>query len=54
MNQKDSDRIHELCSLIEQEQDRDKFLALVKELNRILNVQRATLPGKIQDDSDSG
>ncbi|MGD0212095.1 MAG: hypothetical protein ABSB87_02610 [Terriglobales bacterium] len=54
MNQKDSDRIHELCSLIEQEQDREKFLALVKELNRILNVQGSTLPDKIPDDSDIG
>jgi hypothetical protein len=39
MNQKDTDRIHELCSLITVEQDRQKFLALVEELNRILSVQ---------------
>jgi hypothetical protein len=37
MNRADSDRIHELCSLIEKEQDRGKFLQLVEELNRLLN-----------------
>jgi hypothetical protein len=31
-----SDRIHELCSRIAIEQDREKFLSLVKELNRLL------------------
>jgi hypothetical protein len=34
----DSDRIQELCSRIAVEQDREKFLDLVKELNRILAV----------------
>jgi hypothetical protein len=36
MNKADSDRIHELCSLIAVERDRHKFLTLVDELNRIL------------------
>ena len=36
MNKADSDRIHELCSLIAVEKDRHKFLTLVEELNRIL------------------
>ena len=38
MNKAESDRIHELCSLIAVEQDRRKFLELVGELNRILEV----------------
>jgi hypothetical protein len=36
MNKADSDRIHELCSLIAVEQDPQKFLSLCEELNRIL------------------
>jgi hypothetical protein len=39
MNKHDSDRIHELCSLIAVERDRKKFLTLVEELNRILSNQ---------------
>jgi len=39
MNKDDSDRIHELCSLIAVEHDRQKFLKLVEELNRILSAQ---------------
>jgi hypothetical protein len=38
MNKAESDRIHELCSLIAMEQDRRRFLELVEELNRILEV----------------
>ena len=38
MNKTESDRIHELCCLIAVEQDRRKFLDLVGELNRILEV----------------
>jgi len=42
MNKTESDRIHELCSMIAVEQDRRKFLELVSELNHILerNDQR--------------
>jgi hypothetical protein len=40
MNKADSDRIHELCSLIAVEQDRHKFLQLCEELNRVLAVKR--------------
>ncbi len=39
MSKDESDRIHELCSLIAVEQDRQKFLNLVEELNRILSAQ---------------
>jgi hypothetical protein len=46
MNRADSDRIHELCSLIAVEQDRYKFLELVKELNRILGNKEARLHDK--------
>jgi len=43
MNKDDSDRIHELCSLIAVEHDRQKFLKLVEELNRILSAQHQRL-----------
>jgi hypothetical protein len=43
MNKTDSDRIHELCSLIALEQDRRKFLELCEELNRILGAKRERL-----------
>ncbi|MFZ0816755.1 MAG: hypothetical protein WAM78_14615 [Candidatus Sulfotelmatobacter sp.] len=43
MKKADSDRIHQLCSLIAQEQDRAKFLSLVDELNRILKVHEERL-----------
>jgi len=45
MNKADSDRIHELCSLIAVEQDRGKFLELVGELNRILEINDQCLKG---------
>ncbi len=43
MNKAESDRIHELCSLIAVEQDGQKFLQLCEELNRILGVKRERL-----------
>jgi len=43
MNKDESDRIHDLCSLIAVEQDRKKFLTLVEELNRILSAQHQRL-----------
>lgn len=46
MNKDESDRIHELCSLIAVEQDRRKFLHLVEELNRILSAQDRRLQNK--------
>jgi hypothetical protein len=45
MNKTESDRIHELCSLIAVEQDRHKFLELVGELNRILEMNDQRLKG---------
>ena len=51
MNKADSDRIHELCSLIAVEQDRQKFLHLCEELNRILAVKRERLQNnKLSDE----
>ena len=51
MNKADSDRIHELCSLIAVEQDRQKFLQLCEELNRILAVKRERLQNnKLSDE----
>ena len=49
MNEADNDRIYELCSLISVEQDRDKFLALVQELNNILSAGHDQLPEKLED-----
>jgi hypothetical protein len=54
MNKADSDRIHELCSLIAIEQDRHKFLELVKELNRILGKKEARLDNQLHDKEDDG
>ena len=51
MNKADSERIHELCSLIAVEQDRQRFLKLCEELNRILDVKRERLQNnKLSDE----
>ncbi len=49
MNKADSDRIQELCSLIAVEQDRQEFLNLVRELNRILGNKEAQLQNNVDD-----
>jgi len=46
MNQDESARIHELCSLIAIEHDREKFIKLVEELNSILSAQNRRLQGR--------
>jgi hypothetical protein len=46
MNKAESDRIHELCSLIAVEQDRAKFIELVEELNRMLEAKGERLQGR--------
>ncbi len=38
MHKPDSERIRELCSLIEAEHDPQKFLLLVEELNNLLSA----------------
>jgi hypothetical protein len=45
MNQSDSDRIQELCCQIAVELDRQEFLKLVQELNRLLSAK----DGRLQD-----
>lgn len=50
MNKADSERIHELCSLIAVEKDRRKFLTLVEELNRILAAKDDSLRNPTSDD----
>jgi hypothetical protein len=50
MKKADSDRIQELCSLIAVEQDRQKFLKLVEELNRILGAKDERLQQNKPDD----
>jgi hypothetical protein len=52
MNQADSERVHELCSLIEKEQDRQKFLLLVTELNRILSAKDERLKNNNDPDEE--
>ena len=53
MNKADSDRIHELCSLIAVEQNRQRFLKLVEELNRILGAKEERLKDNQPNDSAS-
>lgn len=53
MKKADSDRIHELCSLIEIEEDPEKFLILVTELNRILSTEGARLQNESSDEPES-
>jgi hypothetical protein len=50
MNKANSDRIHELCSLIAVEQNRRKFLNLVEELNRILAAKEERLQKQEPED----
>jgi hypothetical protein len=45
MNKSESERIQELCSLIAVEQNREKFLKLVQELNQLLSAKESD-PGK--------
>ena len=52
MNKADSDRIHQLCSLIAVEQDREKFLHLVEELNAILTAKDMRLQDRKPDKQD--
>jgi len=43
MNKSDSNRIHELCSMIATEQAPEKFRRLVEELNHLLNKKEDRL-----------
>lgn len=54
MNKEDSDRVHELCALIVVEQDREKFLALVEELNRVLSAKDGQFQNNSSVDPTSG
>ncbi len=54
MNKTDSDRIQQLCSLIAVENDHQKFLALVEELNRILSSKGARLRNETQSGKKDG
>jgi hypothetical protein len=54
MNKAESDRIHELCSLIAVEQDHKKFQGLVEELNRILASKGAQFEGTEGKSSKGG
>jgi hypothetical protein len=52
MNQSESDHIQELCSKIAVEQDRNKFLKLVQELNRVLSAKDGHLHENHSDRKD--
>jgi serine/threonine protein kinase len=54
MTSLENNRIHELCSLIAVEEDRERFLKLCEELNRILSaknerLQKTVLEGETSD-----
>jgi hypothetical protein len=49
MNKADSERIRELCSLIQHEHDPQKFLLLVEELNNLLS-EKNIVPKKDEGD----
>lgn len=49
MNKAESDRIHELCSLIAVEQDHQRLQALIGELNRILSAKDQRLQERKED-----
>jgi hypothetical protein len=54
MTSLENNRIHELCSLIAVEEDRERFLKLCEELNRILSakderLQKTMLEGETSD-----
>ena len=53
MSKDESARIKELCSLIAVENDREKFLKLVEELNGILSAQDSRLRGNQPDGQKS-
>ena len=44
MNKAENERIHDLCAQIALEQDRDRFLRLVTELNRLLSTTDLPAP----------
>ncbi len=46
MRKSQSNRVQELCAQIASEQDRDKFLKLVQELNQLLSAN----DGRLKDD----
>jgi hypothetical protein len=49
MNQAENDRIQYLCSQIAVEQDRQKFLKLVQELNSILEAKEHRIEKREQE-----
>ena len=53
MTLSDNDRIHDLCSKIAVEQDRQKFLKLVQELNRVLSAKDRHMQDTERDQNES-
>ncbi|MGA6983936.1 MAG: hypothetical protein WCC95_06980 [Candidatus Sulfotelmatobacter sp.] len=43
MDKAETSRIQQLCAQIAEEQDREKFMDLVKELNRLLSAKEERL-----------
>jgi hypothetical protein len=54
MNKAESDRLHQLCSLIAKEQDWEQFLTYVTELNRILSEKEERLRSVHPGEHESG
>ena len=52
MNKADTDRIHELCSLIAVEKNHHKFLVLVEQLNQILAAKHDLLQHNELDEQE--
>jgi hypothetical protein len=52
MNQSDS-RVQDLCARIAVEQDRERFMKLVQELNQLLSVKDRTLRNNEPSDQET-
>jgi hypothetical protein len=53
MTSPENNRIHELCSLIAVEEDRERFLKLCEELNRILSAKDERLQKNVLEGETS-
>lgn len=52
MDQEQTKRIHELCQQIAEEQDQEKFLVLVQELNRLLEEKGKRLKSALPHEAN--
>ncbi|MGA9356105.1 MAG: hypothetical protein WBV46_20630 [Terriglobales bacterium] len=54
MNETQNNRIRELCSLIQVEQDQQKFVKLLQELNRLLTEKGSNSGNDFHPDNRNG